>query len=354
MDKLKKEKRIFNVVFLILFFGVYTYYIFDFLNSDDISKMELWEVVLCILVFGVVFVGFIGGIFWDILFNYLLKKREIDSNVVYYEYESTEKEILISKTITTLLLVYLFYLIRSDIKILDSEDTYAFFIRPFKISYFIWFFLIVKLFVIFRLIFTKQSKYSFTNFERTFHSMFNNKYGYRIDFEKNIWGILILSIMCGGTAGVHGHSDKLFNPTSIVLMFKFFVLLYTLSMILLRNNVLNTFPTDFIKPYRNTNGLIIVVKYEDYLNRKISDDKPHLTIGQKFDVVFKTFPRNSAEKKLIEIKNPNTPNSPALVCKFKDEGLADAIRGGYSLNAELINIKEEGNLEIKLSLEIDR
>jgi hypothetical protein len=99
-----------------------------------------------------------------------------------------------------------------------------------------------------------------------------------------------------------------------------------------------------------SNSLRLIVKYEDYLNHKIADDKPHLKINQNFDVSLKTLPRNTSEKNLIEIKNPNTPISPALVYKIEDAGLAQALKDGYVLRAKLIEIKKEGNLEIELSL----
>ena len=92
------------------------------------------------------------------------------------------------------------------------------------------------------------------------------------------------------------------------------------------------------------------VKYQDYLNNKIVDDEPHLTINQNFDVSLKSLPRNDSEKNLIEIKNPNTPINPALVYKIEDKDLADDLRIGYVLRAKLIAIKEKGNLEIELSL----
>jgi hypothetical protein len=92
------------------------------------------------------------------------------------------------------------------------------------------------------------------------------------------------------------------------------------------------------------------VKYLDYINHKIADDEPHLTINQNFDVSLKSLPRNDSEKNLIEIKNPNTPINSALVYNIVDKDLADTLKYGYVLKAKLIAIKEEGNLEIELSL----
>jgi hypothetical protein len=270
-----------------------------------------------------------------------------NSNLV--QIESNKKEILISKIIAILLLGYLSYSILKDIKILELQDTNVSFFIPFKISYFLIFFLIVKLFMIFRLIFTKKSKFSFTNFERTFHSMFKDKEGSRIDYSRNIGAIFFLSLVFGCMKDVSKH-NVLINPNSIEFIIEFFIIFCSISVILSRINVLNTFPTNFMKPYRNTDGLIIKVKYEDYLKNRISDDEPHLTINQNFDVSLKSLPRNDSEKNLIEIKNPNTPINPALVYNIKDKDLADALRDGYVLKAKLIEIKEEGNLEIELSL----
>jgi hypothetical protein len=265
-------------------------------------------------------------------------------------YESNKREILISQIITILLLGYLSYSISNDIKILELQDKNVSFFIPFKISYFIYFFLIVKFFIVFRLIFTKKSKFSFTNFERTFHSMFKDKEGYRIDYPKNIGIILFLSLLFGKMKDVSNHTT-IINPNSIEFIIEFFIILCSISVILSRINVLNTFPTEFLKPYRNTElGLIIKVKYEDYLKYKIPDDEPHLNINQYFDVKLKSLPRNASEKNLIEIKNPNTPINPALVHKIEDKDLAQALRDGYELRAKLIEIKEEGNLEIEMWL----
>ena len=132
----------------------------------------------------------------------------------------------------------------------------------------------------------------------------------------------------------------------LVLVMLFFINIWIYFIILNRTEELKSFPVEFVK----SSKIRLQVKYQDYLNNKIVDDEPHLTINQNFDVSLKSLPRNDSEKNLIEIKNPNTPINPALVYKIEDKDLADDLRIGYVLRAKLIAIKEKGNLEIELSL----
>lgn len=93
------------------------------------------------------------------------------------------------------------------------------------------------------------------------------------------------------------------------------------------------------------------VKYEDYLHRKIVDDEPHLKVNQFLKPLKKEYPRTPIEKETIEIKNYETPVSPALVTKIKDSGLSTAIDDGYDLKVRVVAIKDFGELEIEMWLD---
>ncbi len=64
----------------------------------------------------------------------------------------------------------------------------------------------------------------------------------------------------------------------------------------------------------------------------------------------KEYPRNFDEENTIEIRNYETPNTPALVTKIIDGGLSSAINDGYELKVRVVDVKRFGELEIELSL----
>lgn len=260
------------------------------------------------------------------------------------------KEIIISKVITV---IFVFYLIASMIYVPLSKFVYwldknarleyanrhfGFYEYSQLLLYFGIFFF--QLFLIKQLWFPKFSKFYYNNFNRGFHPIYAKING------KNLLQIGLIRFFV--TALIFGfiiyNSD--ITKERLVLVMLFFINIWIYFIILNRTEELKSFPVEFVK----SSKIRLQVKYQDYINHKIADDEPHLTINQNFDVSLKSLPRNDSEKNLIEIKNPNTPINPALVYNIKDKDLADALRDGYVLKAKLIEIKEEGNLEIELSL----
>jgi hypothetical protein len=251
--------------------------------------------------------------------------------------EPSYKEVIISKVICgvltfILMLPHLNSINQAAITVGNLEPTgwrwylvEGIFLLPF----------LLKILLIYHLLFPKKSKIKFLNYERSFHPFhINNKGNILLVFIVYIF-FLIFDFV--------SFPDKRFLNSNFIQLF---TIILTFFLIKNRYNLLNTFPVQFLK----LNKIRLLVKYQDYINHKIVDDEPHLTINQNFDVSFKSIPRNDSEKELIEIKNPNTPINPALVYKIKDKDLADKIRGGYVLKAKLVQIKEGGNLEIELWL----
>lgn len=254
-------------------------------------------------------------------------------NSISVQKESSKTVILISKIITGITIIYLFSFIIvpfSDIQKPLSPYTFSFLIYVL-IRVGVFFF---QIFLIVKLIYPFKSKYNFTNLERKFHPFFIH------DGKFNYFIIIFL------LPGIQVLGDYFKNKTPESSGFDIWLHGVIVAILMTRVELLNKFPTKFIK----SNNVRLIVKYEDYINHKIADDEPHIKINQHFEVNLKSLPRNDYEKNLIEIKNPNTPIYPALVYKIEDVYLANAIREGYILKAKLIKIKEEGNLEIELSL----
>lgn len=250
--------------------------------------------------------------------------------------ESNFKDILISKISVGIWIIYLFSFVKKwgdkwffaggvnnfirTVGTFESSITFLIFIFQF--------------FLIWRLLKPKKTKNRFTNFNIIFHPIFRNAYQKKLMFFFTLFVLFFLFFDFGTAAEIKFQS----NPAVHLIIF---------YIIKNHHSTLNSFPIKFMK----SNSLRIIVKYQDYLNNKIVDDEPHLTINQNFDVSLKSLPRNDSEKILIEIKNPNTPINPALVYNIKDKDLADALRDGYVLKAKLIEIKEEGYLEIEMWLD---
>ena len=248
--------------------------------------------------------------------------------------ESNYKDILISKILVGIWIIYLFSFVKKwgdkwffaggannfirTVGAFESSITFLIFIFQF--------------FLIWRLLKPKKTKNRFTNFNIIFHPIFHNAYQKKLMFFFTLF-VLFFLFFDFGTDEIKFH----LNPAVHSIIF---------YIIKNHHSTLNSFPINFMK----SNSLRLIVKYQDYINHKIADDEPHLTINQNFDVSLKSLPRNDSEKNLIEIKNPDTPINPALVYKIEDKDLADTLRNGYIIKAKLIAIKEEGNLEIELSL----
>lgn len=256
--------------------------------------------------------------------------------------ESNHKEIIISQIIAGVILVYLLSFLKPSLERfirtepINFKDFYWFCIL--KVLFF--FHLIFQLFLIIKLIYPYESKYNILNFKRKFHPFYSDKNG-KFNFTLLL---VFVSITICSIKEYFEEDEHFYDVFSFILPFFVFLL------IMMRRAELNSFPVEFLK----SNRVRIIVKYEDYINHKIADDEPHLTINQYFDVNLKSLPRNSSERDLIEIKNLNTPINPALVYKIEDGELAQVIRDSYVLKAKLIEIKEDGNLEIELSLKEKR
>lgn len=238
--------------------------------------------------------------------------------------EPSYKEIIISKIIIGIIIVsvFPFEFIKLIMNGLLKNHNYK--ILLFGLA-------LLQIYLIIRLIYPKASKYKTIN---RFPSYFIDNEG------EQVFAPIVLTVFLGFALFGFEFTRSHFEFLGIFLAF------YALHQ---RNEFLKYFPgIIMIDGY----SLRMDTKYQDYINHKIADDEPHLIINQNFDVSLKSLPRNDSEKKLIEIKNPNTPNNPALVCKINDEYLAGLLRYGYILKAKLIEIKEEGNLEIELSLKV--
>ena len=58
------------------------------------------------------------------------------------------------------------------------------------------------------------------------------------------------------------------------------------------------------------------------------------------------------EEKEVEIKNPNTPDNPAMICKINNRVLANKLReGGCELKVKLLEIKDYGWVTLEMFLD---
>jgi hypothetical protein len=247
--------------------------------------------------------------------------------------QQNNKDILISKISIGIWIFYLFSFFNNWAQNWFYAGGWSDYFRTVGIVEFLFTFgmFIFQFFLIWRLLKPKKTNKTYTNFTINFHPVFKNPY------EKKLFLIFTSFVFILFFDILPEELTIQFNPVTHAVIY------YLISR---WKSLRNSFPVNFMK----SNSLRLIVKYQDYINHKIADDEPHLTINQNFDVSLKSLPRNDSEKNLIEIKNPDTPINPALVHKIKDKDLADALRGGYELRAKLIAIKEEGNLEIELSL----
>jgi hypothetical protein len=262
----------------------------------------------------------------------------MSNNINSIQIESTKTEILISKIITGITIIYLFTFIIDTLSdaqhatpLPSNSNTFPHLIYELlRVGVFCF-----QVFLIVKLIYPFKSKYHFINLERGFHPffMYNGRFN---------WVIIIF--LLGGVKPFLEYFENQTHHNYYGLVFCFHLVI--MMILMMRRDILNSFPISFMK----SNKIRILIKYQDYINHKIADDEPHLTINQNFDVNLKSLPRYDSEKNLIEIKNPNTPVNPSLVYKIEDKDLAQTLRDGYVLKAKLIEIKEEGNLEIELWL----
>jgi hypothetical protein len=104
-----------------------------------------------------------------------------------------------------------------------------------------------------------------------------------------------------------------------------------------------------------TEDLGILVKYTDYVNKKIVDDAPHLEVGQEFDVVLNPSPRSQKEKIQVQIRNSETPNFPALVTEFHypdlHKAITDAEKNQERFVIKLLEVFPNGKVLLGLKFE---
>jgi hypothetical protein len=263
--------------------------------------------------------------------------------------ESNIKQILISKVITGIAIIYLLCIILGTVHRLTTKPISPYFNFDILVSILIRFIeFCIQVYLVIRLFNPIKPKKISTNFNRRFHPFFIS------NTQENVLMPYFGMFIFGNFIFLFVYLLTYFNFLELEieklekLYFYHHCFIHTVIILVFvwRNTVLESYPVEFLK----SNKLRIIEKYQDYINHKIADDEPHLTINQYFDVSLKSLPRNTYEKDSIEIKNPNAPMIPALVCKINDEDLAETLRSGYVLKAKLIEIKEEGNLEIELSL----
>jgi hypothetical protein len=263
-------------------------------------------------------------------------------------YESNKRDILISKIITGITIVYLSSFIFDFIS--DAQHATH---LPSDFNIFLVLLTLAKvgvfcfqMFLIIRLLFPKKSKIIFTNFNRSFHPFFvddKQQSGLKFGVVVFIMGNILFLIL------YYFNLDEYDEVEKLQFVYNFYIHLIIISIISSRNKILNSFPLEFMKI--NMLSLRMNVKYEDYINHKIVDDEPHLKVNQFLKPLKKEYPRTSEEKKTIEIRNYETPANPALVTKIVDFGLSKIIDDGYDLKVRVVAIKDYGELEIEMWLD---
>ena len=205
----------------------------------------------------------------------------------------------------------------------------------FGVTRFVFF--ILQIYLVIRLLNPKKPKLTFTNLDRGFHPIFIDENGKSELDNYFAFGLCFLGIVVFYTY---------YETFDFRLVIESIAIICAALILLRRNQILNSFPIEFIK----RNDIRFIVKYEDYLNHKIADDEPHIKVNQFLMPIKKEYPRNLDEENTIEIRNHETPNTPALVTKIIDGGLLSAINDGYELKVRVVDIKRFGELEIELRL----
>ena len=201
--------------------------------------------------------------------------------------------------------------------------------------------LFLQIYLIVKLINPNKSRYKYTNLNLGFHPFFISNEGENIMYKYMI-SFLFLSISCFATSW-----NNLNNFLDFHIVLEFIGIIFSIYVIIDRYSSLNELPLYIMK----FNRIRMLIKYEDYINYKIADDKPHIEVNQFLIVIKKEYPRTSEEKQTIEIRNFQTSGSPALVTKFNDSRLVKAIDEGHELKVRIFDIKEYGEIEIEMWLE---
>ncbi len=197
----------------------------------------------------------------------------------------------------------------------------------------------------------KISKYEFTNFKRNFHPFFKDE-NQKDLLSEYIFAssvITIILFIIPYILNYFGYDTGLDDDTTRLDggLFAIYVHIGILMVSTKRNDTLDKLPVKLME----TNKISLILPYEDYINKKINDDEPHLNLNQSFEFTVKKLPRNESEKNTIEISNNNTPNNSALIARIEDCGLASAIRNGDVIKSRLVSIGEFAKLEIEISIQ---
>ena len=262
---------------------------------------------------------------------------------------NNKEAIFLSKTITTLLIICLVPIEFLKFAYIGLKDAFNLLFKHDPLGLIALFPLIIALAIIFyqiylimRLIYPKTSKHIFTNYTKSFHPFFIISYENEheeIDFFFIFYlfiGFIILIIIFSYYQ----------NTSKNHLFFETFGL-FCGEIIIKKIENFNKLPINYLK----NNRIRMLIKYEDYINYKIADGKPHIEVNQFLEVIKKEYPRTSVEKETIEIRNFQTSGSPALVTKFNDSRLVKAIDEGHELKVRIFDIKEYGEIEIEMWLE---
>jgi len=257
--------------------------------------------------------------------------------------ESSRREILVSKIIVGIFAIYVLYTMGGNLYNIRLPNKNLPNGEIIILTSFI--FLIFQILILAKIFRKKSSKYKFTNFERKFHPFFKDENQDVLLFE-----YLLISIGSFVIWFVLPYIIEYFNKGAIKWdipsLFAVYVYLGIISAVNKRNKILDTLPIKFME----SNKLSLILEYEDYINKRIIDDEPHLYLNQSFEFQLKNLPRNDSEKNTIEIRNNHTPVNSALVARIEDYGLANAIRNGSVIKSRLVSIREFANLEIEISI----
>jgi hypothetical protein len=264
--------------------------------------------------------------------------------------ESSQKEIVVSKIIIGILSIYVVYWLGIN---LSSNGQWV--ILHFKNkNYFagtIMIFvclaiLIFQIIALTQMLKNKKSKYNFKNFQRNFHPFFKDE-NQEYKLSGYIFLLVVIFLFHILIPLIVNYFSKDGLGFNIPTLFAFYAHVAILSEAHDRNNTLDKLPVKLMQKHK----ISLILPYEDYINKKIVDDEPHLQLNQSFEFTVKKVPRTESEKATIEIKNNNTPNNPALISSIEDSDLANIIRNGGAVKSRLISIGEFAKLEIELSID---
>jgi len=119
------------------------------------------------------------------------------------------------------------------------------------------------------------------------------------------------------------------------------------STIYCRNELKKFYKSKLFREYGKTR--VVTCKYLDFVDRKLpNENDPKLELNQILSTKISSFPRNKAEKELIQFINPA---NGGLVWTLTNNEIADRLikQPGNTLTAKVLDIQEFGKLELKLT-----